>query len=210
MEQVIPFDVNKAGTTKYLCQTNVRKGYGIGPKYPSALADWQHNQQHKDRNFPSGVSVPVYFNWTGTVDGIKKNWGHVAVSLPDGRIWTDGRYYNNVVTLMSNYLSGGNPSFLGWGESVNSVRVINEKEQTNMPSLVKDNMDVARMMMVGILGRKPYDVHVLHKDDEYLKGKANYSLEQLARELYASPEGKDFEKALQTTKVLEPGTYIVK
>ncbi len=129
--QVRGFNTAIAGTTKYLCLANVRKGYGIAAKHAYALLDWQNNIQHKDRNFPAGVAVPVYFNWTGTVSGVRKNYGHIAVRLPDGRVWTDGRHYGNVDIMMSAYLSSGGPSYLGWGELVNNVRVV---EYLNTPT----------------------------------------------------------------------------
>lgn len=124
-KQTKGFDTGKAGTQKYLCLKNVRLGYGIASKWEYARQDWDNNvAKHADQNFPAGVAVPVYFSWVGTLDGIRRDWGHVAVRLPDGRIWTDGRYYASVSTLAANYLSGG--SYLGWGESVNGVRVVEQ------------------------------------------------------------------------------------
>ncbi|MCA9329555.1 hypothetical protein KDA11_02835, partial [Candidatus Saccharibacteria bacterium] len=125
MTQVKPFIIANAGTKPYWCLQNVRQGYGIPAKWDYALLDWQNNVQHKDQNYPSGCSVPVYFNWTGNVGGVTKNWGHIAVRLADGRIWTDGKYYANVSTLSTNYLRGG--SYLGWGELVNNVRVVTQE-----------------------------------------------------------------------------------
>lgn len=122
-KQTKGFDTGKAGTQKYLCLKNVRLGYGIASKWEYARQDWDNNvAKHADQNFPAGVAVPVYFSWVGTLDGVKRDWGHVAVRLPDGRIWTDGKYYANVGELSKNYISGG--AYLGWGESVNGVRVV--------------------------------------------------------------------------------------
>lgn len=124
-KQLISFNTSKAGTTKYRCLVNVRQGFGIAAKWEYALLDWVNNLgKHADRDFPADCDVPVYFNWTGTVDGVRKNWGHIATRLRDGRIWTDGKYYANVDTLMANYLSSGSPSYLGWGESVNGKLVV--------------------------------------------------------------------------------------
>lgn len=126
MEQVKPFKASRAGTKPYWCLQNVRLGYGLGPKHAYALLDWQKNlKQHKNQKFPAGVAVPVYWNWTGTVEGHTRNWGHIGVRLPDGRIWTDGKYFKSVAEVSSKYLSGG--AYLGWGESVEGVRVVKEK-----------------------------------------------------------------------------------
>lgn len=132
--QTRAFDVNKAGTTKYLCLANVRKGYSINAKYPDATAAWNNTQQHRDRNFPA-CAVPVFYSWVGTLDGVRKDYGHIAVRLPDGRVWTDGRYYANVDELSAKYLSGS--SYLGWGESVNDVRVV---ENVIIPSKGNEDM----------------------------------------------------------------------
>lgn len=130
MEQVKPFKASRAGTKPYWCLQNVRLGYGLGPKHAYALLDWQKNlKQHKNQKFPAGVAVPVYWNWTGTVEGHTRNWGHIGVRLPDGRIWTDGKYFKSVAEVSSKYLSGG--AYLGWGESVEGVRVVKEEDMYN-------------------------------------------------------------------------------
>jgi len=71
MIQVKPFIIANAGTTKYLCLSNVRKGYGIPAYYSTATKAWNGTQQHRDRNFPAGCDVPVFYSWTGTVDVVK-------------------------------------------------------------------------------------------------------------------------------------------
>ena len=146
-KQVKPFQVGKAGTKKYWCLQNVRLGFGAPVKWEYARQDWEHNLgRHPNQDFPAGVAVPVYFSWTGTLDGVKRDWGHVAVRLPDGRIWTDGKYYANVSTLASNYLSGG--TYLGWGESVNGVRVV---EYVPEP-VRKSNEEIASEVIQGKWG----------------------------------------------------------
>jgi hypothetical protein len=47
-KQIVGFNPAIAGTTKYLCLSNVRKGYGIAAKYASAWQAWQNTQQHTD------------------------------------------------------------------------------------------------------------------------------------------------------------------
>jgi len=150
MIQVKPFIIANAGTTKYLCLSNVRKGYGIPAYYLTATKAWNGTQQHRDRNFPSGCSVPVFYSWTGTVDGVKDNYGHIAVRLADGRVWSDGKYFANVDALVGSYLSNG--SYLGWGESINNVRVV-----TQGATMATINDDVSRQIGYHILGRNGYD-----------------------------------------------------
>jgi len=150
MIQVKPFVIANAGTTKYMCLSNVRKGYGIPALHEYAYLDWQNNVQHKDQNFPSGCSVPVYFNWNGAVGGVTKNWGHIAVRLADGRIWTDGKYYANVNDLSKNYIGG--QAYLGWGELVNNVRVVTQGD-----TMATINDDVSRQIGWHFMGRNGYD-----------------------------------------------------
>lgn len=137
--QVIPFNTTKGGTTPDLCLSNVSMGYGIGNKYDSAWEAWQHTQQHTDRNVPSGLDVPVYYSYTTTIDGITKNYGHINVQLKNGTVWSDG----NIYTSIDDYTSKKAPKFVGWGESVNDVKVIEGDDMSTIGAeeariLVKD------------------------------------------------------------------------
>jgi hypothetical protein len=124
MMQLRDFDPSKAGTIKYYCLRNVRLGYGIAPKYDYAWQAWQNSPQYTTP-IPKGLEVPVYFSFTATLDGVRRNWGHIAVQMANGQVWTDGRYYNSVQDLVSNYLSNG--QYVGWSTHVNGVQVINNK-----------------------------------------------------------------------------------
>lgn len=122
-KQVKPFDTLKGGRTAGFCLRNVRLGYGIPALYDSAWTAWLKTQQHTGTP-PSGVDVPVYFSYTASIDGIRKNWGHIGVRLKDGRFWSDGKVYPSI----SDYTSNFAPVYVGWGESVNNVRVIEGEE----------------------------------------------------------------------------------
>jgi len=118
-KQVKGFDEDRAGNKAGWCLQNVRLGYGISSHwlYPNATKSWEKNQQqHRDRNFPDGVAVPIYYSFY-TKQG---NEGHVNVLLPDGSVWSDGKKYTSV----ADYEARQSPDFLGWGESVNGNRVI--------------------------------------------------------------------------------------
>lgn len=119
-KQTRGWDSNKGGTQAGMCLANVRKGYSIAAKYDDAWTAWLNTQQHRDRNYPAGVYSPIYFSYTTTIDGVRKNYGHIGVRYPDGRLWTDGRVYASV----EEYERQKAPVFVGWGESVNGVRVI--------------------------------------------------------------------------------------
>lgn len=121
-KQTRGFDLNKAGKANGWCLQNVRLGYSIAAKYSNAITAWKNTQQHKNRNIPTGVAVPLYYTY--------KTDGHINVRLPDGRIWNDGTIFKDLATYLS---LRPQVSYLGWGESINDVRVI--QEVANTPSL---------------------------------------------------------------------------
>lgn len=130
-KQVTGWDSNKGGTAPGMCLSNVRKGYGIPAKYDNAWTAWQNTQQHTGRDYPAGVYAPIYFSYTTTIGGVRKNYGHIGVRYPDGRFWTDGRVFASVEA----YEAVKAPRYVGWGESVNGVSVIKWQDppKTNMP-----------------------------------------------------------------------------
>ena len=111
--QRILFDPSKGGNTPGLCLQNTRLGYNIPPLYPNAIGAWNHTEQHADRNFPN-LDIPVYFTY--------KNDGHIGVRLASGQFWSDGKTY----TSLEEYEKNHAPKYLGWGESINNVKVIKE------------------------------------------------------------------------------------
>lgn len=143
-KQVREFDVSKSGTVATQCLANTRKGFSIPAKYDDAWSAWLSTEQHEDRNFPA-LYVPVYFSYTTTllVGGkrVTRNFGHIGVRFPDGRFWTDGRMFASVEA----YDEWGKPVFVGWGESINDVRVIIEEGEGSM-ALTAEAIDMAFKM----------------------------------------------------------------
>lgn len=122
--QAIPFDASKGGDTPNLCLGNVVKGYQIANKYGSAWQAWEHTQQHPDRNIPPNLDIPLYYAYTTTLDGITQNYGHINVRLKNGTVWSDGKIYTSIEAYTSTHM----PIFVGWGESVNDYKIIEEGE----------------------------------------------------------------------------------
>lgn len=118
--QVISFDTAKGGNIPNLCLANVCKGYRIANKYGSAWEAWENTQQHPDRNIPDGLDVPLYYSYTTTIDGVTQNYGHINVRLKNGTVWSDGKTYNSI----NDYTANHSPKYVGWGESINDVKVI--------------------------------------------------------------------------------------
>jgi len=122
--QVKAFNQAKGGKVKYFCLRNVRLGYGIPAKYDTAWQAWGKTKQHKNRNVPK-LDVPLYYSYITTLDGVRKNYGHIAVKLANGKVWSDGKTYTNSASLEKAMPA---IKYVGWGESVNEVKVIKEEE----------------------------------------------------------------------------------
>lgn len=144
------FYEDEAGKVPGLCLANTRKGYGIAPKYADAWTAWLNTEQHKDRNFPP-LFVPIYFSYTTTIGGVKKNYGHIGVRYPDGRFWTDGRMFASLKA----YEDWGKPEFVGWGESINDVKVIEKVAGKVM--ITKEQENELSILATGSYPGKAYD-----------------------------------------------------
>lgn len=123
-KQVKDFNRAKAGTKAGMCLQNVRLGYSIPGKYDSAWEAWKHTQQHGNRILPKGVDVPLFYDYT---DKSGNRYGHINVRLADGRVWNDGKIFASLASFTQAW---GNVKYVGWGESVNDVRVIKEVQET--------------------------------------------------------------------------------
>lgn len=158
------FNQTTATKIKNLCLGNVQSGFGIAGKYPTAWDAWLHTQQHTDP-IPTGVDVPVFFSYSASIDGITKNWGHIGVSLANGRFWSDGIIYPSIQAYTSTHL----PKYVGWGESVNDVKVI--KQGGEMPIPDADNyywrygQKLASLTRGRTLTRDEFRKHIVGKTD---------------------------------------------
>jgi hypothetical protein len=120
------------------CLMYVRRTYGLDGLYPTATAGWISAQRkHRDRDFPPGCWVPVWFS-------LGKEWrGHVALMAPDGSVYSTSdpsntpHHHPSLDHLLS-YYSRLEPTFLGWTEDIEGVAVvasdyINLSSSTNTP-----------------------------------------------------------------------------
>lgn len=128
--------------------------------HPSARAAWNAQLgKHPGQWPPAGVAVPIWFDHWGTYGTPARydNWGHVAVSLPDGTILTSPFFqsqggqarYPNILAMMRDL--GGKPRYLGWSEYMNGQRVVRpvtpskpapgQEEDEDMIFIRKDNQN---------------------------------------------------------------------
>jgi hypothetical protein len=95
----------------------------------TARESWDKSAfKHADRNLP-GVAVPGYWSWVGTIEGVRKDWGHAAVILPDGRVltsplsWSAG-YSQQIVGSIDEVSRILGATWLGWTEDQRGGRVV--------------------------------------------------------------------------------------
>lgn len=125
-------NVNTQGKP-YYCLDMATRVFGVPNRYNFAWEAWSNAQFRHGTSepFPS-VPVPVWFEWTGTVDGVKQNWGHVAVWFPGKGLLSSPfstnykqQWFETPAKLIA-YLGGG--SYVGWSEDINGVRVADTQE----------------------------------------------------------------------------------
>lgn len=102
------------------CLSYVRTAFDVAGKYATATEGWQGAayKHANDRNPPR--AVPLWFHSSVT------SAGHVAISLGDGQLWTDGWPTNtkkNGQTSIAGLEQSWKATYLGWSEDINGVRI---------------------------------------------------------------------------------------
>ena len=112
------------------CLRFVRNAFGVSSKWDYAWQSWEASPTKHTDGLPSDVCVPVWFTWTGTIDGVKRNWGDVAVWVPGSGVFgtplkgggNGSRWWPSVEERAR--AIGGGAQYVGWTEDVNGVRVV--------------------------------------------------------------------------------------
>ena len=113
------------------CERFVWNAFNRVAKYGANTAreSWDKSSfKHATRDLP-GVAVPGYWSWVGTIDGVRKDWGHAAVILPDGRVltsplsWSAG-YNQQIVGSIEEVSRILGATWLGWTEDQRGGRVV--------------------------------------------------------------------------------------
>ena len=109
-----------------MCLKYVRETFGLPGGYPNATAAWNGSKtQHRDRNFPAGMAVPVWYE-------LEKNvLGHVVLRMPDGSCYSTSTYnkfpyhHPSLEHLEAFYAHYDMPLvYRGWTEDVQDIPVI--------------------------------------------------------------------------------------
>lgn len=109
------------------CLLYVQTAFSAGWSGATALDGWNMSAgKHQDRNLPSGVFVPIWFNHWGTYGGVYKNWGHCAI-YKDGKIWSSPlshKPYADIFGSIGEIEQRFNAKYIGWTEFVGNARVL--------------------------------------------------------------------------------------
>lgn len=108
------------------CLQYVREAFRLPIKYGSATEAWDNSKsQHRDRNFPPGLWLPVWYG----ID--QEPLGHVVLRAPDGRVYSTSDYsgwpviHNSLEDLEEFYAAYGMTlRYRGWTEDVASYAVV--------------------------------------------------------------------------------------
>ena len=110
------------------CLQYVRQAFGLPARHPSATAAWEAStSKHRDRNFPAGVWLPVWFSLAN------EPAGHVALMAPDGSVYSTSdlgntpHHHLDLSDLMNYYARYDMTlTYLGWTEDVAGYPVLTD------------------------------------------------------------------------------------
>lgn len=137
-KQLIDPDV-EISETAGMCLQYARRVFGLPAVEDSAWEAWVNTRyKHKDKEFPQGIAVPVWFDWTGNIkwsDGVwrTQRYGHAAVRTADGKIWSSplsgkGRAWFASVDDLSRAFGNG-MKYVGWSEDISNVRIMEGRDE---------------------------------------------------------------------------------
>jgi hypothetical protein len=116
-----------------LCLVYVRSVFGIAAKYAYAWLAWQNTTaKHQNRDLPD-VCVALWFSYTATIDGIRRNWGHVAVWVPGKGIYSTTRTGVKLFAGIADVERHIGCSYVGWSEDINGVSVAERMPEDQEP-----------------------------------------------------------------------------
>ena len=133
------------------CLMYVRQAFGLPAKYASATEAWEKStSQHRDRNFPPGLWVPVWY-------GIDvEPLGHVVLRAPDGTVYSTSDYsgwprvHKDLADLEAFYAYYGmNLQYRGWTEDVASYPVMAPTDITAQGTITQeDELSAAEVKII--------------------------------------------------------------
>ena len=126
------------------CLWLVEEAYNTPEPYTSMFAtardSWDSSAFKHETNEMPGVPVPVYFSWTGTIDGVTKDWGDCRIFVPGRGVfgsplnWDDplGNAWVADLNEVERLIPGA--KYLGWTEDISGFRVVDYVEPETTPA----------------------------------------------------------------------------
>lgn len=116
-------------------------------RYASAWQAWLNAPGRRtNSSYPRNVAVILWFSHWGTYQGVYRNWGHVAVRLPNGRILSSPvtGYGQRLFTSVQQLERELNSKYVGWSTGINGKIVVEEKmtnaEMKKLAKMVADEI----------------------------------------------------------------------
>lgn len=101
-----------------------------------ATDEWNAAQfRYLDRDFPTGVYVPIWFSYWATLNRIYKDWGHVAILMPDGRVLSSPYKQDNSQQIFNSVDDCARVlrcTYLGWSEDLAGIKLIESNPEGNV------------------------------------------------------------------------------
>lgn len=124
------------------CLQYVRETFGqpAVAGYGSATAAWENSKtRHKDRDFPTGVWLPVYYGLAN------EPLGHIVLRAPDGSVYSTSdlsntpHHHADLADLEAYYAYYGMPlTYRGWTEDVQGIPVIAQSGLAAMGTITQE------------------------------------------------------------------------
>jgi hypothetical protein len=127
------------------CLAYVNEAFGVAKRYGTATAAWNNSgTQHRDRRFPSGVWLPVWYELAN------EPAGHVVLLAPDGSCYSTSDLSNtpyhhpSLAHLEWFYAYYGMAlTYRGWTEDVEGTPVIRPTISTQSTTTLQEDDDMA-------------------------------------------------------------------
>lgn len=184
------------------CLWFTQESLSVPHMYAVAWDAWEAAKyKHEDQLFPSGVAVPIFFDWSATIkwsDGVwrKTRAGHAAWVDASGIIHSSplsgvgSVTFSSVAQLVAAF--GNGIRYVGWTEDLSGVRVM--EGETMAASEQKVDELTVRLAYNNGLFRQPSDDELKHWVD------AGVTVEQVLRAILTSPEHEQLQRSIDANE----------
>lgn len=192
MRQLVGVNLSVVGRA-YECLSYAEYVFGAPHIEACAWDAWNAAQFKHTDNPPGDVAVPIWFSWVGTVDGVRKNWGHAAVYVPGSGVYCTplngtGHYRADSIDQLARTFG---VQYVGWSEDISTLRVVGEDTVADSGIVTKDQIpDLVRLNLL----REP------NPDDNIHIGKWWWQAEQ---DFIHSPQRGEVQKKWDSIPGLE-------